>query len=45
MYIADVRTELLTVDDTPAVLATAHLATVHHDGLLGTDDGERQKAL
>lgn len=34
-----------TIDDAPAVLAAANLLAVHHNILLGADDGEGQDAL
>lgn len=37
--------EVLTVDDTPTVLATADLLAVYDDGLLGANDGEGENAL
>ena len=36
---------ILDVDDTPAVLTAANLLAVHDDGLLTTDNGERNDIL
>ena len=36
---------VLNVDNTPAVLATANLLAVDNDGLLTTDNGERNDVL
>jgi hypothetical protein len=41
----NVGVKVLTIDDTPAVLATADLLAVYDNGLFGADDGEGEDAL